>query len=52
MNKRLALWPVNIDSNVNDNTAYDTAPNLKGIINKKLAALDLSGYSAKMIGWI
>ncbi|VVM25958.1 hypothetical protein BSPWISOXPB_4842 [uncultured Gammaproteobacteria bacterium] len=37
------------DSNVNDNTAYDTAPNLKAIISKKLAALDLSGYSAKMI---
>jgi hypothetical protein len=30
------------DSNVNDNTAYDTAPNLKAIISKKLAALDLS----------
>ena len=37
------------DSNVNDNTAYDTAPNLKAIINKKLVALDLSDYSAKMI---
>jgi hypothetical protein len=24
-------------------------PNLKAIISKKLAALDLSGYSAKMI---
>jgi hypothetical protein len=38
------------DSNTtNDNTAKVTNSNLKTIINNKLAELNLSGYSAKMI---
>jgi hypothetical protein len=53
MNKRFALWPVynefQSDSSANDNTANAKNTNLKAIINKKLAALNLSGYNAQMI---
>jgi hypothetical protein len=37
------------DSSASDNTANAKNTNLKTIINNKLAALNLSGYNAKMI---
>jgi hypothetical protein len=37
------------DSSASDNTANAKNTNLKAIINNKLAALNLSGYNAKMI---
>ena len=37
------------DSSANDNTANAKNTNLKAIINKKLATLNLPGYSAQMI---
>jgi hypothetical protein len=37
------------DSSANDNIANAKNTNLKAIINKKLATLNLPGYSAQMI---
>jgi hypothetical protein len=41
--------PRQSDSSASDNTANAKNTNLKTIINNKLAALNLSGYNAKMI---